>query len=80
MARSGKKRDSQAFSAGTPHSAPIEEMARSGLALEENRDFRNLEEVVARCGYGGQYRSNPEFVPPASKVGRMFRVIRTSSI
>jgi hypothetical protein len=39
MARCGKKRDSQAFSAGIPHSAPIREMATCALALEENRDF-----------------------------------------
>ena len=53
MARSGKKRGGQAFSAKTPHSAPFREMATCGLALEENRDFCNLERDMARCGYTG---------------------------
>jgi hypothetical protein len=50
MARCGKKRRSQAFSARDPHSAPIREMASCGLALEENAGFGDFDPVMARCG------------------------------
>jgi hypothetical protein len=50
MARCGKKRDSQAFSGQTPHSAPFREMATCASALEENGGFCDFDPVMARCG------------------------------
>jgi hypothetical protein len=46
MARCGKKRDSQAFSRQTPHSAPFGEMATCGLALEENAGFGDFDQLA----------------------------------
>jgi hypothetical protein len=50
MARSGKKRDSQAFSRQTPHSAPFREMATCASAPEKNAASCHFGRVVARSG------------------------------
>src|SRR6266852_720015 len=50
IARCGKKRTWQAYSAGAPHSAPNREMASCGKSSRKSAIFWVSTAVLARCG------------------------------